>query len=143
MINLLETGQILYISSVDISIGNGPGVNEREFVNGLYSAIGDRAHFLIPQPENSSYELPESVCTFSSSHKAHHPLFYFKHIFSVLKQANKILSQRTFDLIVFRLDVLPIAPLVITKKHPIAYAIKTLGQGSIRVLNEKGWWLGS
>ncbi len=142
MINLSDTGQILYISSVDISIGNGPGVNEREFVVGLYKTIGNRAHFLIPQPETLLNEVPESSCTFSRSHRDHHPLFLFTHIFSVILQANKILSRKKFDLLIFRLDVLPIAPLIITKKFHIAYAIKTLGQGSIKVLHEKGWLLG-
>ena len=141
-INLLESGRVLYISSVDISIGNGPGVNEREFVLELSKAIGDRAHFIIPQQDNVINEIPLNYCTFTKSHRGHHPLHYILHIFSVLIKTAKILSSSKFDLVVFRLDVLPVAPLILMKKYKIPYAVKTLGQGSIKVLHEKGWILG-
>ena len=56
--DLKMRGNILYISSVDVSIGNGPGVNEREFILALYRAIGDRAHFLIPRPADVVADMP-------------------------------------------------------------------------------------
>ena len=55
---------------------------------------------------------------------------------------DRLLAQRRFDLLVFRLDVLPLAPLYITRRHRIPYALKTLGQGMVNVLNEKGGLLG-
>lgn len=136
--NLRESGRILYISSVDISIGNGPGVNELEFILGLYKAIGDRAHFLIPKPVENVSGLPPHVCTFTLPHKKHSLRHFPNHVVSQIRQANVILAHNQFDLLVFRLDVLPIAPLFITKKHQMPYALKTLGQGVINVLSEKG-----
>ena len=56
--------------------------------------------------------------------------------------ADRLLAQRQFDLLVFRLDILPIAPLYITRRHRLPYALKTLGQGMANILNEKGGLLG-
>jgi glycosyltransferase involved in cell wall biosynthesis len=140
--DLKKDGRILYISSVDVSIGNGPGVNEREFILALYAAVGDRAHFIIPQPENEVSDLPLHACTFTVPHHRHHPVFYPVHILSQIRLARRLLSRNHFDLIVFRLDVLPFAPLFITKQRQTPYVLKTLGQGMLNVLYERGSWLG-
>lgn len=135
--DLKKNGRVLYISSVDISIGNGPGANEREFTLGLYQAIGERAHFLIPRPVNDSTDLPDSVCTYTFPHRKHHPLYYPFHVLSQIFRASQLLRQRKFDLIVFRLDILPVAPYLITRIHRVPYALKTMGQGMLNVLSEK------
>ncbi|UCC53237.1 MAG: glycosyltransferase, partial [Anaerolineaceae bacterium] len=138
MINLRETGRILYVSSVDISVGNGPGVNEREFVVALDRAIGDRAHFLVPRPVDDVPEIPVHRCSFSLPHRQHNYARYPAHILSQMIAADRILARDRFDLLVFRLDLLPFAPLYITNRHNIPYALKTLGQGLINTLGEKG-----
>jgi len=142
MKNLFETGRVLYISPIDVSIGNGPGVNEREFILALYEVIGDRAHFLIPQPEEKIVDLPAGVCTFCEPHKRN-PLKFWGHVTSQIKQANRLLSRGDFDLVIFRLSILPFSPLWITRKHRLPYVIKTLGVGPLNVLDEKGGWVGS
>ncbi|MDX1412981.1 MAG: glycosyltransferase family 4 protein [Candidatus Promineifilaceae bacterium] len=144
MINLRKSGHILYVSSVDISIGNGPGVNEREFILALYREIKDRAHFLIPQPAHEIAELPDNVCTFSAGHQEHNPRYFPGHVLSTMRLADQILTSRHFDLLVFRLDLMPFAPLKIIKKHNIPFALKTLGQGQMKAIKERfGWPLGS
>lgn len=135
--NLREKGRILYISSVDVSIGNGPGVNEREFILGLHAAIGDRAHFLIPRPAKDVAELPVQACTFTFPHHGHNLLRLPFHMLSQIWAAHRILARQKVDLIIFRLDLLPLAPFIITRWHKIPYALKTLGQGVINTLNEK------
>ncbi len=142
MKNLLEDGRILYISSTDISIGNGPGVNEREFILTLHELIGDRAHFLIPRPEKTVAEIPTEVCTYTLPYKRH-PIQYWSHSLSMVRKANKLLSQRKFDLIVMRLSLFPVSSLGLTSFHRIPYAIKTLGVGPLNVLDEKGGRIGS
>lgn len=144
MHSLYRSGRILYISSVDISIGNGPGVNEREFTLALHRAMKDRAHFLIPQPERKVFDLPDHVCTFSAPHRGHSPKRYPGHVWSTMRLADQILSEQSFDLLVFRLDLLPFAPLYITRRHRIPFALKTLGQGQMNTIRNKvGWPLGS
>lgn len=142
MKNLLEEGRILYISSTDVSIGNGPGVNEREFILALYEMIGERAHFLIPRPKEKIADLPVDACTYCMPYKRH-PLNYWGHTASQVRQANKLLSQQKFDLVVIRLTLFPISSLSITRRHHVPHAIKTLGVGPLNVLDEKGWWFGS
>ena len=63
----LSNYKYLYISSVDVSIGNGPGVNEREFVVSLSKLLGKNIKFLIPRPLNKvDGEFPLNQCVFSS-----------------------------------------------------------------------------
>jgi glycosyltransferase involved in cell wall biosynthesis len=140
--DLKKDGRILYISSVDVSVGNGPGVNEREFILALFAVMGDRAQFLIPQPENEISDLPFDACTFTMPHRRHHPVLYIAHVLSQIQLARRLLSRHHFDLIVFRLDVMPLAPLFIVRRHQKPYVLKTLGQGLLNVLYEKGGWLG-
>lgn len=142
MNNLIKDGRILYISSTDVSIGNGPGVNEREFIVALYELIGDRAHFLIPRPAETVVELPVNACTYTLPYKRN-PINYWSHSVSMVRQANKLLSQRKFDLIVMRLTLFPVSSLGLTSFHRVPYAIKTLGVGPLNVLDERGWKLGS
>jgi glycosyltransferase involved in cell wall biosynthesis len=140
--DLKKNGRILYISSVDVSIGNGPGVNEREFIVAMHRVMGDRAHFLIPQPANEVPDLPANACTFCLPHRRHHPLHFPGHVISQARLANDVLCRKKFDLLLFRLDVLPLAAFYITRKYPIPYALKTLGQGTMNALAERGGWLG-
>jgi glycosyltransferase involved in cell wall biosynthesis len=140
MAKLSETDQILYISSVDISLGNGPGVNEIQFVTSLYQALGDRAHFLIPRPKSPVPDIPVNVCTFTLPHHLHNPMYFPGHVLSLMRQANQLLSHRHFDLLLFRLDLMPFAPVYITKKHHIPFALKTLGQGQMNAINAKILW---
>jgi glycosyltransferase involved in cell wall biosynthesis len=141
-VDFARSGEILYISSVDVSLGNGPGVSEREFITALYSAVGSRAHFLIPKPAGTVPDLPVSACTFTLPHRQHHPLHFAAHSFSKVRRARHLLAHRHFDLLVFRLDVLPVAALLITRGQQTPYALKTLGQNSLKILDERGGWVG-
>jgi len=141
-IDFASSGDILYVSSIDVSVGNGPGVNEREFIHALHAAMGSRAHFLIPAPEHPVSDLPLSDCTFTRPHRRHHPLHFLAHSWSKVRRARALLAERHFDMLVFRLDVLPVAALLITRKCGTPYALKTLGQNSIKILDTRGGWLG-
>jgi glycosyltransferase involved in cell wall biosynthesis len=141
-IDFASAGDILYVSSIDVSVGNGPGVNEREFIHALHTAMGSRAHFLIPEPEHAVSDLPLSDCTFTLPHRRHHPLHFLAHSWSKVRRARELLARRHFDLVVFRLDVLPVAALLITRKCGTPYALKTLGQNSLKILDSRGGWVG-
>lgn len=144
MIDLFKSGHILYISSIDISIGNGPGVNEREFILALHKSIDNRAHFIIPRPDEEVPDLPLNVCSFSSPHRQHAIKHFPSHVLSTMRLANQLILNHHFDLLVFRLDLMPFAPLYITNKYPVPFALKTLGQGQMKVFYEKiDWPIGS
>jgi glycosyltransferase involved in cell wall biosynthesis len=132
--SLRESGRILYISSVDVSLGNGPAVNELEFIVALHGAIGERAHFLIPRPQRSVADLPTPACTFVRPHHGHQPIPSLIHMVDQIGAASRLISAGRFDLLVFRLDVAPLVPLAITSRHRVPYALKTLGATSLNVL---------
>lgn len=133
MTDLRDRGRILYVSSVDVSRGDGPGVNEREFIVALQDIMGSRAHFVIPRPTDGVPEIPHEMCTFTVPHGGHNPLLLGAHTLSQIRQAEKLIAERSPDLLVFRLDVLPVAPARITRGHDVPFALKTLGQGLMNV----------
>ena len=137
MIDLRKYGQILYISSVDISLNNGPGVNEREFVFALQKAFGERVHFLIPGPQNPVKEINSRNFTFSRSHRQFNPVAYVVHLISQFRLANILLVSGKFEFLVFRLGILPLVETCITRRYRVPYAIKTLGSLDI-LLQQRG-----
>ena len=42
--------RFIYITEYDISIDNGPGINEREFVKSLYKELKEQIVCVIPSP---------------------------------------------------------------------------------------------
>jgi len=140
--DLRATGRILYVSAADVSVGNGPGVNENEFIHALHGAIGERAHFLVPRPGEAVDDLPTHALTFCAPHGRYHPLHFPRHVLSQIRAANRLLRERSFDLLVFRIDVFPLVPSYLTRRHRLPYAIKTLGTGALDVLGARGAQLG-
>jgi glycosyltransferase involved in cell wall biosynthesis len=137
--SLRDAGRILYVSSVDVSLDTGPAVNELEFIVALHDALRERAHFLVPRPARPVADLPGAACTLVRPHRNHHPVRFAAHALAQLRAADRLLAGRRFDLLVFRLDVVPIVPLVITRKHPVPYAVKTIGATTVHVLRRLPW----
>ncbi|HOD36077.1 MAG TPA: glycosyltransferase family 4 protein [Syntrophales bacterium] len=140
--NLELAGKILYISSVDISLNNGPGVNEREFCAALHDLLSERVHFLIPEPQLDNIELPQHACTFCHPHMRHDPKMFLRHTVSQIRHAEKLTRKKSFDLLVFRLDILPFAPWYITRKSGIPYVNRHLAKNLMSVLSSKGGLIG-
>jgi glycosyltransferase involved in cell wall biosynthesis len=140
--DLRTEGRILYVSDADVSVGYGPGVNENEFVHALHGAVGDRAHFLVPRPSEPVDDLPGHVLHFCQPHHRYNPLRFPLHIASQIREADRLLREIDFDLLVFRLGVLPLVPLYLVRRHGLPYAIKTLGTGPLEVLHHRGAFLG-
>jgi glycosyltransferase involved in cell wall biosynthesis len=133
-------GRMLYISPADVSVGNGPGVNENEFIHALYAAVGDRAHFLVPRPVEPVDDLPLHAITFCAPHRRYRPWRFPFHVLSQIRLAGRLLRQRRFDLLVFRIDVFPFVPFYLTRRHRLPYVIKTLGTGALDALEKRGWF---
>jgi glycosyltransferase involved in cell wall biosynthesis len=131
---------MLYISAADVSVGNGPGVNENEFVHALYGAIGERAHFLVPRPVETVDDLPAAALSFCQPHRRYHPLRFPLHVLSQIRAAGRLLRERHFDLLLLRIDVFPFVPFYLTRRHRLPYAIKTLGTGGLDALEKRGWF---
>ena len=138
--DLRGPGRMLYISAADVSVGNGPGVNENEFIHALYGAIGERAHFLVPRPVEAVDDLPAAALSFCQPHRRYHPLRFPLHVISQIRAAGRLLRERHFDLLVLRIDVFPFVPFYLTRRHRLPYAIKTLGTGALDALERRGWF---
>jgi glycosyltransferase involved in cell wall biosynthesis len=136
--DLRATGRILYIAPADPSVGNGPGVNENEFIHALHAALGERVRFLVPQPSEAVDDLPREALHFCHPHRRYHPLHFPLHVVSQIRAANRLLREQPVDLLVFRIDVFPLVPLYLTWKHRLPYAIKTLGTGGLNALEHRG-----
>lgn len=129
---------VLYISSIDVSLTNGPGVNEREFIHHLYSLIEDNAHFVIPKPEHGlPSDIPTHVFTLTAPHKHDKPLHWIAHHASIVRQAGKLLSEGDFELIVMRVGVFGVGEWILTRRGKTPYALKTAGSGRFEVFERK------
>lgn len=127
--DFLKNGKILYVSSVDLSIGTGPGVNELEFVTALCSLLGDRATALIPTPKHEN-DLPKENCVFSWRLARGEMKNFIPHTISQIRKGKKLIRNGGYDLVVFRLGSLPLSQYVLAKfatKKKIPYVIKTSG----------------
>ncbi len=144
--NLRKNGRMLYISSVDPSLDNGPGINEREFIRVLSARYPERIHFLIPRPINN-FKYSSDLFTFCHNfcdNRTHHNRAYrfIPHVFSQLRHALWLIRLHNFNFLIFRLGPLPIVQAIITRLYHIPYAIKTIGWGSLTVLSRKGGLIG-
>jgi glycosyltransferase involved in cell wall biosynthesis len=137
-IDLRTAGRMLYVSPADVSVGNGPGVNENEFIHALHAAVGDRAHFLVPRPVEPVDDLPGEALTFCAPHRRYRPWRFPFHVISQIRAAGRLLRERRFDLFVFRIDVFPFVPFYLTRRHRLPYVIKTLGTGALDALEKRG-----
>jgi len=132
--------KFLYISSVDISIGNGPGVNEREFIIGMHALLGNSIKFVIPKPSETLHDekFPFSSCIFAPTFKRGQKLRYLPHVVSQLLLARKLLKKEDFALIIYRLAGLPLVPFALARMfRDVPYAIKTFGPSLITALKSK------
>lgn len=125
--DLRNTGKILYVTSYDVTVVNGPGVNEREFVGALHRRLGDRAHFVLPRPRNPEVEIPPA--TFTRGFDTYSAGPYLLNEFSQMRVAGRLLATREYDLVVFRLGLLPLSATWLTTRYRVPYAVKTLSIG--------------
>lgn len=125
--SLADQGTILYVSMADISLPNGPGVNEREFVSCLQNRLGCRSHCVVPHPRCECDGVDWSLATTYRAASHRQPLRYVRQQLEIRATVLKLLESRSFDLIVVRLCALPLAAFWLRNiEAPIV--IKTLGE---------------
>jgi len=121
---------ICYISDVDISLPNGPGVNEREFVWTLQiesGLKGDTVSFIIPKPSNDiDFKIENVHYMRKPAGLLNLPLNPVLN-YGVLKSIRKIVKDTQHDIFVIRINSsILLVPLALSLwKKP--YCIKTLG----------------
>lgn len=118
--------KILYITSIDISLPQGPSVNEREFMWSLNDRFHMNAHFLIPEPERSIPEINDYHKTFLTKVNNKQPLTFLHHQIDLYQKGSYLLRNNAYDLIVMRIQLLSIGLFLLLRKFRIPYAIKHL-----------------
>ena len=122
----LKIRKVLYTVPFDISLPNGPGVNEREFVLSLHRVFGDNVHLLISNPQKYLDEFSKYNVTFLKKCDNNNPLPFFAHQIDLYRKASKLLRTGNYDLIVARIDLLPLGLAFLLYKCPnVNLAIKT------------------
>ncbi|SEA11120.1 Glycosyltransferase involved in cell wall bisynthesis [Desulfuromusa kysingii] len=114
-----------YITAVDLSIDNGPGINEREFVKELLASYGERIICIIPspsRPENYS----DSRISYVVNHRGRNPFYYLLYLFSLFFKVFKLHRHARLDALVFRLDLFAIEPIILSSLLRIPFFLKTL-----------------
>jgi len=127
--------RILYISTVDISKPDGPGVNEYEFVNALKKQLGQNVSFIIPKPVNPIDIESENIIYLKGSVGSEPRLMQQLQLVLI---ARRVCRESKYDLIVARLSLLPFDIWAITKLVNVPLAIKTLGEPTLKYLRSSG-----
>jgi glycosyltransferase involved in cell wall biosynthesis len=129
--------RILYVSAKDIGRAEGAGINEREFVFALAKAVGDDAHFVVPRPTGPVDPVLSGLATYTSARVGpgwwHFPIS----VVSQVRAAFALLRRRPFDLIVFRLDLMPVAAYLIARFAKTPVAVKSIGFGVAYILDKR------
>lgn len=136
---LFNEDKIIYITSIDVSMGNGPGVNEREFIISVSKLMHDRIMFVIPKPKYKIDDLdfPHDKCAYSFRWSRGDKLRFIPHTISQIKVFNKVYKRFAPDLIVMRLSGLPISQYYLAKRYRFKYALKTIGPNLLKAFSNK------
>lgn len=122
--------KLLYISSVDVSKPNGPGINEVQFIMSAHKNNNIKCKFIIPEPQHllpNDFPLNESVII--PELKRRSVLSWIMHIFKKYRAAIKVNKTFKPDIAVFRMAIFPFPELLLTFKLKNIF-IKTAGSGN-------------
>lgn len=128
---------ILYLSSIDISMPTGPGVNEREFVLTSARAWGDSCRYVLPRPVKTLEDaLPLDRCRFTRPAGGKRFIPFILHSFGLLKGGLKETRAMPTGVLYFRMPPLPIAYWLLTRLTRRPYVIKHATLNAITALKE-------
>jgi len=131
---------IIYVTPIDISLPNGPGVNEREFVTALSHMYGKRARFVLPVPRDRSVlEGLGSVRTFRvSGSRAMHAFSELSFLLALLDECRRAKPY----IVVARSGALPFALVAFGRLARYPLALKTYGEATLKYLCDQPGWKG-
>ena len=130
--------QFAYVTEFDLSIDNGPGVNERESVDALIRGHHDQVICVAPYPENpGTYLNPKIEYVFPHrSSPVRYPVFLGALFLRILK-VNRAVQ---FNAIVFRLGRLPIVPIFLRVLLRKPLFLKTLDGYALFAKKQRNWY---
>lgn len=120
-----SNAQFIYITEIDLSIDNGPGVNERELVSALRKDYGSEVICVVPYPAHPEIHF-DSGLEYVINHRSYHPIFYVVHLMSSFLRVLRLHRHYHFAGLIFRLGEIPIVPLVLSYFLKVPLILKTL-----------------
>lgn len=145
---------ILYISAVDPSSPNGPGVNEREFINTLFERFDARCHAVFVAPAK---DLPEAALWRYSVVKPvsrQNPLSFLRQQRDLYQCGARLIKEESPDLVISRISPFPAYLFALALTSQVPFVLKTFSDvvfnlrhlGGIRGLVARAggslhWWL--
>ena len=119
--------KFLYITEYDISLDNGPGINEREFIDVLCKSYGEEVICLVPfptYPENYIDPRIEYVINHNRSNK----LRYWAYLVDTFIRTLRLYRRYHFSASVVRIGQTPFIPLILSCLLKTPLLLKTLAQ---------------
>src|SRR5688572_26274519 len=118
--------RVLYLSTVDTSLPNGPGVNEREFIAGLAALCGNELAVLVPRPQLPQPDLPGTRLILYRNAGRRRAIAYALQQVEQFFHAWRLTRSGSFDVVCARIGMLPIALYSLARLSRTPIAIKTL-----------------
>jgi glycosyltransferase involved in cell wall biosynthesis len=140
----MDMKRIIYSSDIDLSQPNGPGVNEREFVESLTKIFDKNITLIIPRFKNPMSELKKlfqingNQLIFIQKKTKNPFLFLIKQIntFFILRTVFKNENYKNDTIFVFRLIIFPISQYLFIKIYNPQYVLRICGDGTFPFLNK-------
>ena len=118
------TAPFLYVTEVDISIDNGPGINEREFVRALRAEYADEVICVLPYPSRPDvHHDPGIEYVFSPRRRAHR---YPAYLVSAFRRIRRLKRRHGIAAVAFRMGITPVLPLAVSRGLGVPIILKTL-----------------
>lgn len=87
--SLFREGNLLFIASYDISLPEGPSVNEKEFAWALHKKFGSRVSMFFMEPAQPLEEISNYQVTFLKRGAESNPFTLFAHQIDLYKKGSR------------------------------------------------------
>lgn len=130
--------RILYVTSVDPSVADGPGVNEREFLRAMQRHHAVEVDAILPTPAAPWPEdLDADRVVFTYERHMRHPVRALRHQYSQGRAIRRALRSAAYDLAVIRLYPFPMAVAATVPRSGLPYVLKHLGPKLVDVVDQQ------
>jgi glycosyltransferase involved in cell wall biosynthesis len=118
-----ERPHFIYLAETDLSVDNGPGINEREFVDAATRHWPDEIAVVAPAPLHPETYLNPAV-HYVASH-ARRATAYPHYLISAVRTVRRIAAEHETAAIAFRFGVTPLVPFLFSRMQGPHVLLKT------------------
>jgi len=126
------------MTEADISLDNGPGINEREFISVLLKDYGDEVVCVAPYPQDPKNYYNVRIA-YVFSHRGYNPVRYFIFLIASFAKIVSLHLRHRFNGVVFRLGEIPIIPILTSALLRVPVILKTLAGYTLFERQDRKW----